>query len=118
MFFRSFWKKSIYDFFQNKKNLEFIQKLKKSGVKIENWKLKIENSKLRGLTFVLTGTLDSMSREEAKKKVRLLGGEVSELVSGEIDFLAAGTEPGSKLEKAKKLGIKIINEKEFLDIIG
>ena len=110
--------KSIYDFFQNKKNLEFIQKLKKSGVKIENWKLKIENSKLRGLTFVLTGTLDSMSREEAKKKVRLLGGEVSELVSGEIDFLAAGTEPGSKLEKAKKLGIKIINEKEFLDIIG
>ena len=66
---------------------------------------------------MLTGSLEIITREEAKEKIRLLGGEISESVSKKTDFVVAGAEPGSKLEKAKKLDIKIIDEKEFLDVL-
>jgi DNA ligase (NAD+) len=108
--------KSIYDFFREKRNLEFIEKLKKVGVKIIEEK-KAKKQTLKGLTFVFTGGLESMSREEAKKKVRELGGDVSESVSKRVNFVVVGNEPGSKLEKAKKLGIKMITEKEFLSML-
>ncbi len=58
-----------------------------------------------------------MAREEAKEKIRLLGGEIAESVSKKTDFVVAGKEPGSKYEKAKKLGVKILNEQEFLEMI-
>ena len=67
-----------------------------------------------GKTFVLTGTLPNMSREEASAKIESLGGKVSGSVSGNTDFVLAGEEAGSKLDKAQKLGVKIIDEKEFL----
>ncbi len=67
-----------------------------------------------GKTFVLTGTLPGMSREEASVKIESLGGKVSGSVSGNTDFVLAGEEAGSKLDKAQKLGVKIIDEKEFL----
>jgi DNA ligase (NAD+) len=107
--------KSIYDFFRNKENLKLIDGLLKVGVKIIKPE-KIE-TKLKGLTFVFTGALKTMTRDEAKEKVRLLGGEVSSSVSKETDYVVVGEEPGSKFEKAKKLGVKIISEKDFLEMI-
>jgi DNA ligase (NAD+) len=109
--------KSIYDFFQEKRNLKFIEKLKKVGVDVRHLQPAVRKRRLSGKTFVLTGSLETMTREEAKEKIRILGGEISESISKKTDFVVLGKEPGSKLEKAKKLGIKIINEREFLDLI-
>jgi DNA ligase (NAD+) len=107
---------SIYRFFRDKRNLDFIEKLMKVGVKIVEEK-KPEREPLKGLVFVFTGGLESMTREEAKKKVRELGGEVTESVSKRVNYVVVGKEPGSKLEKAKKLGVKTITEKEFLELL-
>jgi len=108
---------SIYDFFQEKRNLEFLEKLKKVGVEIVVEK-KAKYQPLKGKTFVLTGALEKMTRDEAKEKIRLLGGEISESVSKKTNYLILGKEPGpTKLEKAKKLGIKTLTEKEFLQLI-
>ena len=109
---------SIYEFFQDKRHLEFIKKLDKVGVRLESGGLKVKSSKLKGSTFVLTGTMESLSREEAKQKIRQLGGEVSESVSKQTSYVVAGSEAGSKLDKAEKLGVKVLNEKEFLKLIG
>ncbi|PIS39628.1 MAG: NAD-dependent DNA ligase LigA, partial [Candidatus Nealsonbacteria bacterium CG08_land_8_20_14_0_20_38_20] len=94
----------------------FLEKLKKAGVIIESLKLKVKSLKLKGLIFVLTGTLETMTRGEAKEKIRLLGGDVSETVSKKTDYVVVGKEPGSKYDKAKNLGVKIINEQEFLKL--
>jgi len=91
--------------------------LKKVGVKIISPQ-KPKEQPLKGKIFVFTGTLESFTREEAKNKVRELGGEVSDSVSKRTTFLVVGSQAGSKLEKAKKLGVKIIDEKEFLKMIG
>jgi len=108
--------KSIYQFFQEKRNLNFIEKLKKVGVEIVEEK-KPKYQPLKGKTFVLTGSLETLTREEAKEKIRSLGGEISETVSKKTDYVIVGKEPGSKYQEAKKLGIKIISEKEFLKML-
>jgi len=108
---------SIYDWFYQKRNLQFLEKLEKAGVKIEAPKVKAKKLKIKGLTFVLTGSLETMTREEVKAKIRELGGEISESVSKKTDYVVVGKEPGSKYEKAKKLGLKTINEKEFLKML-
>ncbi|MCX6703018.1 MAG: NAD-dependent DNA ligase LigA [Candidatus Wolfebacteria bacterium] len=108
---------SIYDWFRNEKNKKFLEKMEGAGIKIEQPKLKARGSKLRAKVFVLTGTLESMSRDEVKERIRGLGGDISESVSQKTDYLVAGNEPGSKLEKAKKLGIKILTEKDFSGLI-
>lgn len=112
---------SIYNWFRNERNIKFLEKLDKVGIKIESvkhqsasWRTSI---KLKGKTFVLTGTLDSISRGQAKDKIRELGGEVSESVSKKTDYVVAGVEPGSKYEKALKLGVKILAETEFLEML-
>ncbi|MBI5787124.1 MAG: NAD-dependent DNA ligase LigA [Candidatus Niyogibacteria bacterium] len=107
--------KSVYEWFRDGRNEEFLEKLLKH-VQIQN-PLKKSGSKLKGKTFVLTGSLSSMSRDEAKNRVRALGGKASESVSRETDFVVAGSEPGSKYEKAKKLGVKVIDEKKFLKML-
>ena len=109
--------KSIYNYFKSKKNLEFLDKLNRAGVKIESTKNIALSNKLKGLNFVLTGSLETMSREKAKEKIRLLGGDVSESVSIKTSYVLAGKDSGSKFKKAKELGVKIINEKEFLKLI-
>jgi len=109
---------SIYDWFHNQKNINFLEKLEKVGVTIESQKSKVKSQKLAGKIFVLTGSLESMPREQVKEKIRELGGDVSESVSKKTDYVVVGSEPGSKYEKAKKLGIKIIDEKEFLKMIN
>ena len=108
---------SIYNWFRQKRNQKLIDGLLKVGVKIQYQKSKIKNQKLRGLTFVLTGSLETMTREETKERIRLLGGEISETVSKKTDYIIVGKEPGSKFEKAKKVGVKTINEKEFLQML-
>ncbi len=107
---------SILQWFSLKKNQDLIHDLLGSGIQILPPK-KI-GKKLEGKTFVITGMLDALTRPEAHKRIRFLGGDPSSSVSKNIDYLVAGKEPGSKLEKAQKLGVKIISEKEFLDIIN
>ncbi len=117
--------KSIYDWFRQKRNMKLLEKLKRVGVRIESQKswmpagrlpegLQVKSQKLGGLIFVLTGTLEFMSREKAKEKIREFGGDISESVSRKTDFVVVGKEPGLKYQKAKKLGIKTIDEKGFL----
>lgn len=107
---------SIYDWLGNKDNVKFLDKLLKSGVKIKNPE-KTLRGKLKGKTFIFTGTLPSIERGLAKEKVRELGGQTTEFISQNIDFVVLGSNPGSKLDKANKLGLKTINEKEFLELI-
>lgn len=107
---------SVYNWFGQKAHQKFIHKLLGAGVKVGS--LRAVSKKLAGKTFVLTGSLENLARDEAKRLIRELGGDVSESVSRETDFVVAGSEPGSKLEKAKKLGVKIINEEELLKMLG
>jgi DNA ligase (NAD+) len=108
---------NIYDWFRNERNIKFLEKLEKVGIEIEISQLKAKSSKLKDKIFVLTGGLESMSREQAKEKIRELAGDVSESISKKTDYVVAGSEPGSKYEKAKRLGVKTIDEKEFLAIL-
>lgn len=106
---------SIYKFFKDKSNINFINKLFKNGISVYHEKAK--NLKLSNKIFVLTGTLSTMSREEAKKKIIENGGSVSSSVSGNTSYVVAGDKPGSKYAEANKLGVKILSEQEFLKII-
>jgi len=106
---------SIRNFFADKNNQFLIAKLKKAGVRLSEEK---RAKTLAGKTFVITGTLKNFTREKAHEIIISLGGNVSTSVSRKTDYLICGEEPGSKLEKARALGIKIISEKEFLAMIG
>ena len=109
---------SIYNWFREERNVKFLKKLTEVGVEVERHAGRPRGQKLKGKSFVLTGSMESMSREEAKNKIRELGGDPSESVSKRTDYVVVGTEPGSKFEKAKKLGVKTIDEKEFISLIG
>jgi len=110
--------RSFYDYWQSEHNLELLAKFEKYGVNLvlpfidEGVK-----TKLAGKSFVLTGSLASLTRDGAKDRIRLLGGKVRESVSKDLDYLIAGDAPGSKYDKAKQIGIKIINEEEFLRLL-
>ena len=108
---------SIVDYFKDEKNKKLIKNLLDNGVEVKSYKLQVKSQKLSGQTFVLTGTLSVMSRDEAKEKIRALGGEISESVSKNTSAVIAGENPGSKLSKAKQLGVKVFNENEFLQIL-
>jgi DNA ligase (NAD+) len=109
--------KSIYDWFRDKRNLLFLEKLKKAGVEVIAPSITDKiNLKLKDKIFVLTGALSTITRQAAKEKIQSYGGQVSESVSKNTSYIVVGSNPGSKLEKAKKLGIKIIDEKEFLNL--
>ncbi|MBP9802927.1 MAG: NAD-dependent DNA ligase LigA [Candidatus Pacebacteria bacterium] len=109
--------KSLHEFFNDKNNIAFIDRLLAKGVKIKKVE-KVEKGKFDGLTFVLTGTLPTLSREIAKEKILNLGGKVSGSVSKNTSFVLAGEDAGSKLKNAETLGVKIINEAEFLKMIS
>ena len=104
----------LYDWFHSKPNEIFLEKLDKAGITIQNQELRSKNQELSGKTFVLTGTLENMAREIAKEKIRKLGGNVSDSVSPKTDYVVVGENPGSKLAQAQKLGVKTINENDFL----
>ncbi len=107
---------SVHAWFLDKNNKELLDKFDNAGLKIQNPQ-KSAKGKLSGKTFIFTGTLDSIDRNLAKEKVRDLGGQTTESISKNIDFVVAGNEPGSKLNKAQTLGLNIIGEKEFLKLI-
>ncbi|WP_051920803.1 NAD-dependent DNA ligase LigA [Thermodesulfobacterium hydrogeniphilum] len=112
--------KSIVDFFKNEENRKMIQRMLDAGVTfIEEEKKEEEKPKiLEGKTFVFTGALKSMTRDQAKRKVIELGGKVTDSVSRKVDYVVVGESPGSKYQRALQLGIKTINEEEFLKLIG
>ena len=107
----------IDNWFKDKNNQNLLKQLGEAGIRIESQKLEAKSQKLLGKTFVLTGTMETLSREDAKEKIRKLGGEISSSVSSKTDFVVAGAEPGSKFHKAQELGVKILNEEEFLSLI-
>ena len=112
--------KSIFDYFNSEHNLEFLKRFEDNGVKLVCKKISVaelKNLKLAGLNFVLTGSLASLTRDEAKDRIKLLGGKMKDSVSRETDYVVVGETPGSKYEKAKKLGVKILEEEEFLKLI-
>jgi DNA ligase (NAD+) len=107
---------SVYQFFRDKKNRESIALLKKGGVKVIEPKAK-EKGKLAGKTFLFTGALKTLERDEARTLVESLGGITASTVSKKVDFVVVGEEPGSKFDKAKELGIKTLTEEEFKKMI-
>jgi len=107
--------KSIYKWFKEKRNINFLMRLKKAGVNVlVSAKTK---RKLFNKSFGITGTLETMSREIAQARIRELGGDTRSSLSKNTDFLVVGKNPGKKLNKAKKLGIKTITEKELLALL-
>ena len=109
---------SIFEFFQDIDNQRLINNLLKAGIVVKNQKSKTKNKKLSGKIFVLTGTLQSLGRDEAKEKIREKGGDVSGSVSKKTDYVIVGENPGSKFAKAKQLGVNILSETEFLKLVG
>ena len=106
---------SIFEWLREGDNIAFIKKLDKNGVVITHTENKVK--KLKGKSFVLTGTLSSISRDEAKDLIRKMGGDVSSSVSQNTDYVVAGESPGSKYGKAKELNVTILNEEEFRRLI-
>jgi DNA ligase (NAD+) len=109
---------SILEFFCEPRNLEVIEKLRQAGLQFEQAKVHKPQGNLAGKQFVLTGTLPRYSRDEAKKMIEEAGGRVTGSVSKKTDYVVVGADPGSKLEKARSLGVKTIEEDELLKLLG
>lgn len=107
---------SIYDFFHEERNVKMIEELKKLGVNPVS-KVKPKSDKLAGKTFVLTGTLQNMTRDEASAIIKSHGGKTSSSVSKKTSYVLAGENAGSKLDKAQNLGVIILTEDDFLEMI-
>ena len=107
---------AIHEFFSEPRNRDLVDRLRKAGLSFTGNK-KQRGTKLTGKTFVLTGTLPSMTRDEAKKLIEDAGGKVSGSVSKKTDYVAAGSDAGSKLDKARELGVKVIDEEELKHLI-
>lgn len=109
--------KDIYDFFRKPENVQMIEELKALGVEpappVQN-----VSDEFKGKTFVLTGTLQNMTRDEASEKIKQMGGKTSSSVSKNTSYVVAGENAGSKLDKAQKLGVIILTEDDFLNMIG
>ncbi|MCK8816065.1 NAD-dependent DNA ligase LigA [Natroniella sulfidigena] len=108
---------SIISYFSQQENLEIIKKLRQAGVNLEAKTVK-QDDLLEGKKFVLTGKLADFTRAEAKREVTELGGRVTGSVSGQTDYLVVGENPGSKYDKAQKLGVEILSEEEFKNIVN
>ena len=108
---------SIYKFFKEEQTIDLIKKLRNAGVNMEDEEQTQTDLKFEGLTFVLTGSLDNYTREEAGNIIEKLGGKVSSSVSKKTSYVLAGEDAGSKLTKAQNLGVTIITEKEFEEMI-
>jgi DNA ligase (NAD+) len=113
--------KSVLDFFASENRKQILRRMKELEIHPASEKISATKAAalpFAGKTFVLTGTLPNLKREEASAKIESLGGKVSGGVSGNTDFVLAGADAGSKLGKAQKLGVNIIDEKEFLKLIA
>src|SRR5438876_2461971 len=108
---------SIAEFFQEPRNRDLVEQLRNAGLTLKG-KRKERGIKLAGKTFVLTGTLARYTRDEAKKMLEDAGGKVASAVSKKTDYVVAGADAGSKLDKAKELGVKVVDEKEMEKLLG
>ncbi len=111
---------SVVEYFQNIGNQEFIARLKAAGLQFthDNVEIVVEGDRLAGKTFVISGTFQNFERDDLKIKIEANGGKVLSGVSGKLNYLVAGSEPGpSKLEKARKLNVSIISEEEFMQML-
>ncbi len=108
---------AIYEFFQEPANRALVERLRAAGLKFHGQR-KQRGTKLEGKTFVLTGTLPSLTRDQAKQRIEDAGGKVSSAVSKKTDYVVAGSDAGSKLDKAKALGVEVIDEPGLLEILG
>jgi DNA ligase (NAD+) len=104
-------------FFADAHNKRLMQRLRRAGVAWEEKEPTNRSSKLEGKTFVLTGTLSRMTREEAKEAIERLGGKVTGSVSSKTDYVVVGEEAGSKLQKAKELGVSLLQEDAFIQLL-
>jgi DNA ligase (NAD+) len=107
---------SVGAFFSQDANREEINQLKESGLDLTET-VAMQGDQLAGKQFVLTGTLENYSREQAKQKIAAQGGRVTSTVSQKTDYVIAGADPGSKVDKARKLGIAILSEEDFLQLV-
>ncbi len=107
---------SVHAWFRDAENKKLLTRLLKH-ITVENPKLEARSTKLAGKTFVLTGTLGSLSRDEAKELIRKNGGKVSSSVSKKTDYVVAGQDPGSKYDEAQKLGVRILSESDFKKLV-
>ncbi len=108
---------SVTAFFQQKDNLDIVRRLKNAGVKLEEKAAVKKDLPLTGKEFVVTGRLESFSRQQAEAKIRELGGAAKDSVTRKTDYVVFGADPGSKLARATELGIKTINEQEFIEML-
>lgn len=108
---------SIFEWIQDKKHESYLSKFDRAGIKLLV-PVSNKSTKFAGLTFVITGTLPTLSRDNAKELIKQNGGKASSSVSKKTDYVLAGSEPGSKYETAEKLGVKIIDEKKFLSMLS
>ena len=108
---------TVREFFSNERNLALVERLRGYGLTFTAER-KVRGTALNGLTFVLTGTLPTLTRDEAKERIEAAGGKVSGSVSKKTDYVVAGADAGSKLDKAKELGVKVIDEKEMKSVVG
>ena len=109
---------AIRQFFSEKRNCELIERLRAAGLRFTAPKETKKKGALRGMTFVLTGTLPTLKREEAKERIENAGGKVAGSVSSKTNYLVAGEDAGSKLEKARELGIDVIDENKLCEMLG
>ena len=108
---------SVYHFFHEPRNRELIERLRDAGLQFTYVSKRPKGGPLKGLTFVLTGTLPNLSRDDAKRLIETAGGKVSGSVSMKTNYVVAGEDAGAKLTKARELGIPIIDEEKLLDLI-
>ena len=108
---------SIYAFFGQEVNLRVIEKLRKAGVRLEAEKAVARELPLGGQEFVLTGQLETLTRSQAETRIKELGGAVGSSITKKTTFLVVGADPGSKLDKARTLGTRLLNEEEFADLL-
>jgi DNA ligase (NAD+) len=109
---------AILEFFRESRNMKVIERLRKAGLQFEQKKVRKAEGKLAGKQFVLTGTLPTFSRDEATRLIEAAGGRVIGSVSKKTDYVVVGADPGSKLDKARALGVKTIDEAELLNLVG
>ncbi|MBV9503820.1 MAG: NAD-dependent DNA ligase LigA [Acidobacteriia bacterium] len=107
---------SVFQFFREPRNQELVDRLRTAGLQFEYRSAKPKGGPLGGLSFVITGTLPTLSRDEAKQLIEGAGGKVNGSVSKKTNYLVAGTDAGSKLDKAHELRVAVINEKQLLDM--
>jgi len=109
---------SIYQFFREPQNRKLLEKLRRARLRFEERRVAAKETRLKGKTFVFTGTLARHERAEAERLVMQSGGKVSSSVSKKTDYVVVGTDPGSKYDKAKSLGVTILDESQFEKLVG